>query len=183
MLNIGSLNRIFLCWELGSTPICGRQRLSRVLRGAVCCVLCGAIALFGFTSSAFAHSLASPVFTRSLTSFGPASSALSLVIVQVNPAQTAIDSVDIAAEKVDQFAQAYLQVLQLLSDREAEIPAAETTAEALKIEQSIEFDALKIIQDSGLTTPEYMQILGLASQDSAFQDKVLGRMDESAEDS
>ncbi|MGB5915245.1 MAG: DUF4168 domain-containing protein, partial [Phormidesmis sp.] len=86
------------------------------------------------------------------------------------------------AEKVDQFAQAYLQVLKLLSDRESEIPAAETSAEALKIEQAIEADAIKIIQDSGLTAPEYMQILRLASQDSAFQDKVLGRMDESAED-
>jgi hypothetical protein len=44
---------------------------------------------------------------------------------------------DIAAEKIDQFAQAYLQVLTLLSDREPELPAAETSAEALKIQQSI----------------------------------------------
>ncbi len=89
-----------------------------------------------------------------------------------------VDVADIAAEKIDQFAQAYLQVLTLLSDRESEIPAAETTAEALKIEQSIESAAVQIIQDSGLTMPEYMQILGLASQDATFQDKVLGRLDE-----
>lgn len=91
------------------------------------------------------------------------------------------DSADIAADKVDQFAQAYLQVLQLLSDREPELPAAETNAEALKIEQSIEAEAIDLIESNGLTLPEYMQVLGLASQDATFRDKVLGRMDESLE--
>lgn len=92
------------------------------------------------------------------------------------------NSADIAADKVDQFAQAYLQVLQLLSDREPELPAAETSAEALKIEQSIEAEAVELIKSSGLTLPEYMQVLGLASQDAALRDKVLGRMDESLEE-
>ncbi|MEL7329138.1 MAG: DUF4168 domain-containing protein [Cyanobacteria bacterium J06559_1] len=92
------------------------------------------------------------------------------------------NSADVAAEKLDQFAQAYLQVLQLLSDRESEIPAAETNAEAIKVEKSIEADAIAIIQDNGLSLPEYMQILGLASQDEAFQDQLLGRIDESGEE-
>ena len=92
------------------------------------------------------------------------------------------DSADIAADKVDQFAQAYLQVLQLLSDREPELPAAETNAEALKIEQSIEAEAIDLIKSNGLTLPEYMQVLGLASQDATFRDKVLSRMDESLEE-
>ncbi len=96
--------------------------------------------------------------------------------------QPLTDSADIAADKVDQFAQAYLQVLQLLSDRESELPAAETSAEALKMQQSIEAEAVERIKTGGLTLPEYMQILGLASQDSAFRDKVLGRMDESLEE-
>ena len=91
------------------------------------------------------------------------------------------DSTDIAADKVDQFAAAYLKVLQLLSDREPELPAAETSAEALKVQQSIEAEAVALIKSSGLTMPEYMQILGLASQDASFRDKVLGRMDESME--
>ncbi|MGD1898650.1 MAG: DUF4168 domain-containing protein [Phormidesmis sp.] len=111
-----------------------------------------------------------------LTSFPRMSIAAPAVsAVETSPV---VDVADIAAEKIDQFAQAYLQVLTLLSDRESEIPAAETTAEALKIEQSIESAAVQIIQDSGLTMPEYMQILGLASQDATFQDKVLGRLDE-----
>jgi hypothetical protein len=89
---------------------------------------------------------------------------------------------DIAANKVDQFAQAYLQVLELLSDREPELPAAETSAEALKIQQSIEAEAVKQIESSGLTMAEYMKMLGLASQDEAFRDKVLSRLDESLQE-
>ena len=96
--------------------------------------------------------------------------------------QSLPESTDIPADKVDQFAGAYLKVLRLLSDREPELPAAETSAEALKVQQSIEAEAVALIEDSGLTMPEYMQILSLASQDVAFRDKVLGRMDESVED-
>lgn len=116
----------------------------------------------------------------------PAPSLAQATLAQVtDPASVVTSAIapeaEIAAEKIDQFAQAYLQILQLLSDREAEIPAAETNAEALKIEKSIEADAIAIIQSSSLTLPEYMQILGLASQDTAFQDKVLGRMDDTQE--
>ncbi|MEO1396667.1 MAG: DUF4168 domain-containing protein [Cyanobacteria bacterium J06634_5] len=91
------------------------------------------------------------------------------------------EATDIAADKIDRFAQAYLQVLKLLSDREPELPAAETAAESLKIQQSIEADAVAIIEASGLTMPDYMEILGLASQDDTFRDKVLGRMDDALE--
>ena len=101
-------------------------------------------------------------------------------LAETAPALT--DSAEIPADKIDQFAGAYLKVLQLLSDREPELPAAETSAEALKVQQSIEAEAVALITDSGLTMPEYMQILGLASQDESFRDKVLGRMDESIEE-
>ncbi len=101
-------------------------------------------------------------------------------------AQSAIETLseraDIAADKVDQFAQAYLQVLELLSDREPELPAAETSAEALKIQQSIEAEAIERIEGSGLSMAEYMKMLGLASQDEAFRDKVLSRLDESLQE-
>ncbi|MEM9088961.1 MAG: DUF4168 domain-containing protein [Cyanobacteria bacterium P01_F01_bin.53] len=103
-----------------------------------------------------------------------ATTVISLTETQAQP-----DTQDIPAEKVDRFAAAYLQVLQLLSDRESELPAAETSAEALKIQQSIEADAIALIKESGLTMPEYMEILNLASQDETFRDKVLGRLDES----
>lgn len=103
-------------------------------------------------------------------------------VLMLETAAPLADSTDIAADKVDSFAQAYLQVLQLLSDREPELSAAATSAEALKMQQSIEAEAVDIIENSDLTMPEYMQILGLANQDDTFRDKVLGRMDESLED-
>ncbi|MEO1621245.1 MAG: DUF4168 domain-containing protein [Cyanobacteria bacterium J06632_3] len=103
-------------------------------------------------------------------------------LVDAEATQSISEGTDIAAEKIDQFAQAYLQVLQLLSDREPELPAAESSAEALKIQQSIESEAISLIQSTGLTVPEYMQILSLVSQDEALQDKVLGRMDDTAEE-
>jgi len=93
-----------------------------------------------------------------------------------------IASDDIAADKVDSFATAYLQVLQLLSDREPDLSATETSAEAQKIQQSIEAEAVAIIKASGLSMPEYMEILGLASQDDTFRDKILGSMDEALEE-
>lgn len=107
-------------------------------------------------------------------------SAAPVTAIPANSPQTNSD--DIAADKVDSFATAYLQVLQLLSDREPELPAAETSAEAQKIQQSIEAEAIAIIKASGLSMPEYMEILGLASQDVSFRDKILGRMDESVEE-
>lgn len=123
--------------------------------------------------------------TLCLTSFSVATppafadAASSAALEATQPLSTLADSADIPADKVDQFAAAYLQVLQVLSDREPELPAAETSAESLKVQQSIEDEAIAAIQESGLTMPEYMQILGLASQDAGFRDKVLGRMDES----
>jgi hypothetical protein len=104
---------------------------------------------------------------------------LTLVLTLGYPVSALADSADIAADKVDQFAKAYLQVLKLLSDRELELPAAETEAEAYKVEESIEAEAVELITSSGLSLSEYMQILGLASQDVTFRERVLGRMDES----
>ena len=117
-----------------------------------------------------------------LIGFPAAAIAEGQTVLPAKTIQPRSDSAEIAADKVDQFAQAYLQVLQVLSDRESELPAAETSAEALKVQQSIEAEAVERIESSGLTLPEYMQILGLASQDTDFRDKVLSRMDESLQE-
>lgn len=129
---------------------------------AIALALCLA-SLFGLPALSFADNLSDSAAVEAAPPFSGAM----------------VDSADIPADKVDQFAGAYLKVLQLLSDREPELPAAETSAEALKVQQSIEAEAIALIKDSGLTMSEYMQILGLASQDATFRDKVLGRMDES----
>ena len=148
---------------------CARLYLSRSLSRLLCTAIAAAfclITLVSFPSPSFAD--------VSATSAAP-----SLIDP---PVGSTTDSEDIPADKVDQFAGAYLKVLQLLSDREPELPAAETSAEALKVQQSIESEAVALIKDSGLTMPEYMQILGLASQDVTFRDKLLGRMDESMQE-
>ena len=134
---------------------------------AIALALC-LVSLFGLPALSFADNLSDSALSDSaaVEAAPPFSGAM-------------VDSADIPADKVDQFAGAYLKVLQLLSDREPELPAAETSAEALKVQQSIEAEAIALIKDSGLTMSEYMQILGLASQDATFRDKVLGRMDES----
>lgn len=174
MTNVHSLNRMFrwindflLDWPMHLASL--RQRFSQhpslpqpltVSKAVALSNLC-LVCLVGFSAPAYAE--------------GRTIQATAAI-------QPLSDSADIAADTVDQFAQAYLQVLQLLSDRESELPAAETSAEALKMHQSIEAEAVERIKSSGLTLPEYMQILGLASQDTAFRDKVLSRMDESLEE-
>lgn len=167
MLNIGSLNRMFRSFkQIGIfrrhrkspwNPLFHQARSVLIVTLLCCLFLCHTL-----TKTAYAAE------TESLLAPG----------MQGEVAPALAEGTEIAAEKIDQFAQAYLQVLEVLSDREAEIPAAETNAEALKIEKSIESDVVALIQESGLTLPEYMQILGLASQDPTFQDKVLGRMDD-----
>lgn len=143
-----------------------RQRSQRAVVALVLCLLLVALGLVSDPLPAEAQGLTTaPAVTQGLDQ-------------GLSP--TAGSTADaIAADKVDQFAQAYLKVLKLLSDREPELPAAETSAEAFKIEQSIEAEAMKLIQESGLSVSEYMEILGLASQDTSFRDKILAQIDES----
>ena len=80
-------------------------------------------------------------------------------------------------DKLPQFAKAYVEVLTLLSDREPELSAAETSDEAAKVQTAIEADAVALIEQNGLTMTEYMQILAQASQDETFRDEVLSGID------
>lgn len=163
MTNIDSLNRMFLF------PLSIFQTNWRQMGIRFCSVFCsGLLAL----SVCLAGLSALPAVTLA------ASASLPIVEAIASPT----DSADIAAGKVDQFAQAYLQVLKLLSDREPELPAAETSAEALKVQQSIEAEAIELIKGFGLAISEYMEMLSLASQDEAFRAKVLGRMDKSLQE-
>ena len=170
MTNIRSINRFFLYSAAHSVTKKKSQRyapsaltqlkrlLAQFLHSLTAIALCLAM-LLGFSSAALAD------VERSSAATAP-----------TDTTSVVTESANISTEKVEMFAQAYLQVLQLLGDREAEISAAKTNAEALKIEESIETEAIAIITDEGLSLPEYMQILGLASQDATFQDEVLGRM-------
>nr|WP_228024686.1 DUF4168 domain-containing protein [cf. Phormidesmis sp. LEGE 11477] len=99
--------------------------------------------------------------------------------MQLLAANTAAINIDkISTDKLDQFARAYLQILQLLSDRQSELPEDENSPMALEVQRSIETDTIEIIQGSGLTLPEYMRILDTASRDKTFQRQIFDRATE-----
>jgi len=95
--------------------------------------------------------------------------------------RTSPDSNDIPSEKVNQFVQAFLQVLNLIEQREGELQGAETESESLRIQREIETQALAIIATAGLTKTEYLQLLGLANTDSEFGERVAAQLQEATE--
>lgn len=133
----------------------------------------------------FRRQLAAYLLTGLLCIFSWVGYAGVSVAAGVNDAtatEAALTDTDVSAKQIDQFAKAYLQVLTLLSERESERPATEPQTETAEVQASLESETVAIIEKSGLTIPEYMQILGLASQDDALRDKVLSRMDAAIRD-
>jgi len=94
------------------------------------------------------------------------------------PTQTGLSASDISSEKVNQFVQAYLQVLQLLERREADLQSAPTQLEALQIEREIEQAALAQIEATGLTRQEYLQLLSLSNVDRDFGERIAAQLQE-----
>lgn len=83
-----------------------------------------------------------------------------------------VDSGTISSEKVSQFANAYIGIIDLISGRSEELQQAETAAEYNQIERELEAAAIEIIQETGLTQPEYLQLLTLADTDTDFSERV-----------
>ena len=94
---------------------------------------------------------------------------------------TSPDLNNIPSEKVSQFVQSFLQVLDLIERREGELQGAETEAESLRIQRDIETEALAIIEAAGLTKSEYLQLLGLANTDSEFGERVAMQLQEATD--
>lgn len=92
--------------------------------------------------------------------------------VQVAPARLTLDPSSIPSEKVSQFVHACTQVVALIERREGELQGAETESESVRIEQEIETDALRMIEQAGLTRQEYLQLLGLANTDPEFGERI-----------
>jgi hypothetical protein len=82
------------------------------------------------------------------------------------------DSGAISSEKVSQFANAYIGIVDLISGRSEELQQAETAEEYNQLEQELEAAAIEIIQQTGLTPPEYLQLLTLADTDTEFSERV-----------
>lgn len=85
---------------------------------------------------------------------------------------------NISSEKLNQFVQAYLQVVKLIDQREGDLQGAETNPESLRIQQEVEAEALSLIEASGLTLQEYLQLLSLANIDPDFGDRVAAQLQE-----
>lgn len=83
-----------------------------------------------------------------------------------------VDSGTISSEKVSQFANAYIGIVDLISGRSEELQQAETAEEYNQLEQELEAAAIEIIQETGLTPPEYLQLLTLADTDTEFSERV-----------
>jgi hypothetical protein len=92
--------------------------------------------------------------------------------------RSSLSSSDISSEKVNQFIQAYLQVLHLVDQREGELQGAETELESLQVEQEIEVEAIAIIEAAGLTRQEYLQLLGLVNLDPEFGERIAAQLQE-----
>lgn len=97
-----------------------------------------------------------------------------------SPRHSGFDSNSIPSEKVSQFVHACLKVVTLIERREGELQAAETESESSRIEQEIEAEALAIIEQSGLTRQEYLQLLGLANTDPEFGERVAIQLQETS---
>jgi len=124
-------------------------------------ILCLAIALvLGWSSPGWAQELTPP---QSLPD---------------RPTPYGADSSNIPSEKVNQFVSACLQVVALIDRREGSLQGAETESESLRIEQEIEAEALTIIEKTGLTRQEYVQLLGLANTDPEFGERVAIQLQE-----
>jgi hypothetical protein len=83
---------------------------------------------------------------------------------------------DISSEKVSQFVDAYVQVLALVERREGELQAAETQLESVRVQQEIEAAAFSVIESTGLTRQEYIQLLGLANSDAEFGERIITQL-------
>jgi hypothetical protein len=89
-----------------------------------------------------------------------------------------LDADDISPEKISQFVRAYLQVLNLIEQRQNELQGAELDAESQQIQQKIEAEAVELIQTCGLTLQEYLQLLGLTNIDPEFGERVIAQLQE-----
>lgn len=152
-------------WVIESVKQGWMQGWGRAIALLLCVSLCwGLLASgLGLVAPALAASDETPTASEDLVSTPP----------PTNPATE-----DISTEKVSQFVRAYLQVLALMDEREGDLQAAETQLESLRLQQELEAEAFAIIQDSGLTLQEYLQLLGLANTDPEFGERVATQLQE-----
>jgi Domain of unknown function (DUF4168) len=110
----------------------------------------------------------------------PNTSEAPSVFTAPSPKAIGLDASSIPSEKMNQFVNAYLQVVSLIERREGELQGAETESESVRIQRDIEAEAIALIEKAGLSRQEYLQLLGLANVDSEFGERVATLLQESA---
>ena len=132
--------------------------LVQALFRQIAALLLVALVLCGFTNPSWADSVTPP----EAESIAPAG----------------LNTDAISPEKINQFIHAYLQVTNLIEQREGEVQAAETDSESQRIQQDIEAEAIGLIEAESLTLQEYLQLLGLANLDPDFSDRIALQLQE-----
>ncbi len=102
----------------------------------------------------------------------PINQAPQTVVTESEISPPIFDINSIPSEKVSQFIQAYLQVLELIDRRQGELLAAETKIASQGLEKEIETQAEEIIHQAGLSRQEYLQLLSLANIDPEFGERI-----------
>ncbi|NJO41850.1 MAG: DUF4168 domain-containing protein [Cyanobacteria bacterium CRU_2_1] len=101
-----------------------------------------------------------------------------LTEVETVPNHTGLDTSSISSGKISQFVQVYLKVVALIEQRESDLQAIETTSESSQMQYEIQTEALSLIEASGLTLQEYLQLLSLANIDPEFGERVAAQIQE-----
>ncbi|MEO1124309.1 MAG: DUF4168 domain-containing protein [Cyanobacteria bacterium J06635_15] len=136
--------------------------LSAILCKGVCLLLCWSSLLI------FAgESLADTVL--------PTSEPSEIIAPAIAPKLSASD---ISSEKVKQFVKVYLQIVDLIDQREIDLQRVETESESVQMQRQIRLEAFTLIEQAGLTRQEYGQLLGLANSDTDFRDRILAQVEE-----
>jgi hypothetical protein len=89
------------------------------------------------------------------------------------------DSATIPAETLSRFVRAYLDVFKLIEQREGDLQSAETETLSLRIRQEIETEAYRLIEATGMSRQEYIQILSLANIDPELGEQIAAQLQES----
>ncbi|HEY9762299.1 MAG TPA: DUF4168 domain-containing protein [Trichocoleus sp.] len=95
-----------------------------------------------------------------------------------SPIKPQPDAGDIPSETVSKFVQAYLAVVDLISQRETDLQRVETETESIQLQERIQAEAFQLIERAGITQQEYWQLLGLANTDPDFRERVLAQVEE-----
>ncbi len=87
-------------------------------------------------------------------------------------------SADISSETLNRFVTAYRQVLNLVEKRADELHRAETESTLLRMQRDLENEAIAIIENTGLTWQEYLQLLSLANSDAELSERIVTQLQE-----